>query len=132
MAKDKIVRALVTDRTFINGVLHIPGEIATVNLTALGVDKLGEDTRTIVGTDGRDHKVTSDLTPGLKAHGADADEAIEQVEIAAVAAHVPDPTAPQGLPPGTVTSGTGRELSPADDATGDLAREAAPVAPKKK
>jgi hypothetical protein len=41
---DKIVRARVTQPTFINGVLHLPGEDASANLTELGVDKLGDKT----------------------------------------------------------------------------------------
>jgi hypothetical protein len=39
---DKIIRAKVTAPTYINGVLHLPGEFAAVDLNALGVDKLGE------------------------------------------------------------------------------------------
>jgi hypothetical protein len=94
---DKIVRANVTgDRgVFIGGILYLPGEDAPVNLTALGVDKLG------------------DKTPGLSAKSAKDEEPVEQVPIAAVAPHAPDAPNPQGIATGTKQSGTGRLISPA-------------------
>lgn len=87
---DKITRALVTAPTFINGVLHMPGEVAAVDLDALGIKELG------------------DRTPGLEAHSAKHAERVVQAPIAAVAPHAPDAPNPQGLPTGTVQSGTGR------------------------
>lgn len=113
MSKDKIVDAKVTKPTFINGVLHFPGELAKANLTELGVS-------------GLDAKNMSSLDP---AKGAG--EAIEQVPVAAVSPHAPNPEAPQGLPPGSVISGTGRTLSPAGEGEEDLAREMVPPAPPK-
>jgi hypothetical protein len=92
---DKIVRARVTRPTFINGVLHQPGEDTTANLTELGVDALG------------------DLTPGLEKHSTKVHEDIVDTPIAAVAPHAPDAPNPQGIGPGTVTSGTGRLVTPA-------------------
>lgn len=49
-----IVRARVTSLTCVNGVLHQPGEIAEVDLDALDVDELGEQTPGLVdaGDDG--------------------------------------------------------------------------------
>jgi hypothetical protein len=88
---DKITRALVTRPTFINGVLHMPGEVAAVDLDTLGVKSLDDDT--IVG---------------LEKHSASSDEPVTQVPVAAVAPHAPDAPNPQGIPPGTVQSGTGR------------------------
>jgi len=110
MSKDKTETALVTARTFVNGVLHMPGELATVDLAALGVDKIGKK------------------TPGLEPHTGKAGEPIEAMEIAAIAPHAPNPAMPQGLPPGSVISGTGRTLTPADAEQDELARE--PVAPE--
>lgn len=112
MSKDKIVTALVTKPTFVNNVLHLPGELASVNLTDLKVDALGEK------------------TPGLEAYTAKDGEQIEQVQVAAIAPHAPNPENPQGIPPGSVISGTGRTLTPADAQSGDLAREM--VAPEMK
>jgi hypothetical protein len=126
---DKIVSALVTKPTFINNVLHLPGEMASVNLTELGVKSLDE------AYDDGDAKGVN-KTPGLEPLGKDG-EMIEQVQVAAVAPHAPNPVAPQGIPPGTVTSGTGRLMSPAGPDTDDLAREmvgpavdAAPLTPE--
>jgi hypothetical protein len=113
MAKDKIVRAVVTAPTFINNVLHYPGEIAEVNLTDLGIDALGKD------------KDGVDRTPGLAAYDGKGEQ-LAQVEIAAVAPHAPNPPMPQGIPPGTVPSGTGKLLSPAGDGEDGLAREMVP------
>jgi hypothetical protein len=99
MSKDKIIRALVTQPTFINGVLHQPGEVAAVDLEALGIKSLGE----------KDEN-GNNKTPGLEAYtGA---EPIEQAPVAAVAPHAPDAPNPQGLPTGTVISGTGRHIVP--------------------
>lgn len=117
---DKIIQAMVTKPTFINNVLHMPGEVATANLTQLGVESLGDTV--ITDGDGKETKVN--LTPGLEPFAARDGEQIEQVEVAAVAAHAPNPTAPQGIPPGTVLSGTGRLLSPAsDDDDDNIARQ---------
>jgi len=93
---DKITRATVVgDRpVFINGILHLPGEDAPVDLDALGVEKLGKK------------------TPGLQAKSAKADEPVADVPIAAVAPHAPDAPNPQGLPTGTQISGTGRLIAP--------------------
>jgi hypothetical protein len=101
MAKDKITRALVTMPTFINGVLHQPGEVAAVDLDALGVKSLDDK-----------HEDGSSKTPGLVAHSAKDDEPVTQVAVAAVAPHAPDAPNPQGLPTGTVISGTGRHILP--------------------
>jgi hypothetical protein len=109
MTKPKTVRALVTKPTFINNVLHLPGEIAAVDLHELGVAELGED------------------TPGLESV-KDGEEAIEQVPVAPVAPFAPGATEPQQIPPGTKPSGTGRLLSPASEDQDDLSREMA--APK--
>lgn len=92
---DKIVRARVTRPTFINGVLHQPGEDAYANLTDLGVDALG------------------DLTPGLEKHSAKEHEEVVDTPIAAVAPHAPDAPNPQGIASGSVQSGTGRIITPA-------------------
>jgi hypothetical protein len=92
---DKIVRARVTQPTFINSVLHLPGEDTSANLTELGVDKLG------------------DKTPGLEAHSTKVHEDVVATPIAAVAPHAPDAPNPQGIAPGTVPSGTGRLITPA-------------------
>lgn len=89
MAKDKIVSALVTKPTYINGVLHMPGEIAAANLTDLDVDSLDDDS--IVG-----------LVPHK------GEELVVETPVAAVAPHAPDAPNPQGLPTGTIQSGTGR------------------------
>jgi len=125
---DKMVQALVTKPTFINNVLHMPGEIADVNLTELGIDNLGEGT--IEDSDGK--KVTVDLTPGLEPYKAGDGEPIEVVEVAAVAPHAPNPAMPQGIPPGTVQSGTGRLLNPAtvDDEENIARQMVAPTDPK--
>jgi hypothetical protein len=105
---DKIIRAKVTAPTYINGVLHLPGEFAAVDLNALGVDKLGESEV----TDAAGNKVKVNLTPGLEAVGAGEDEEVVQVPVAAVAPHAPNAPNPQGIPAGTVQSGTGRLLVP--------------------
>jgi hypothetical protein len=128
MAKDKIVRAKVTGRVFINNVLHLPGEIATVNLTELGVDKLGEGKREVTDNEGKTRTITVDLTPGLEPIDGDGEDDIQEVEIAAVAPHAPDPTIPQGLPPGTRQSGTGELLAPGGDGVDETAVK--PVAPE--
>lgn len=94
---DKIIRARVTAPTYINSVLHMPGEIAAVDLKALGIDKLGDN------------------TPGLEAIGANEAEHVEQVPVAAVAPHAPNAPNPQGIPTGSVQSGTGRLVSPDGD-----------------
>jgi hypothetical protein len=91
---DKIIRARITASTYINSVLHLPGEIAAVDLKALGVDKLG------------------DKTPGLEAISPNEPEHVEQVPVAAVAPHSPNAPNPQGIPTGSVQSGTGRLISP--------------------
>lgn len=105
---DKIVRAAVTGPrpTFINGVLHLPGEDAYVNLTDLGISALG------------------DKTPGLEKHSTDKHEEVVDAPIAAVAPHAPDAPNPQGIAPGTLISGTGRLITPSAG-EGDAAR--APV-----
>jgi hypothetical protein len=95
---DKIVRARVTKPTFINGVLHQPGEDAYANLTELGVDALGAK------------------TPGLEKHSTKVHEDIVETPIAAVAPHAPDAPNPQGIGPGTTLSGTGRLVTPAPSA----------------
>jgi hypothetical protein len=94
---DKITRATVVgDRpVFINGVLHLKGEDAAVDLDALGVDKFGPK------------------TPGLEAKSAKADEPVVETPIAAVAPHAPDAPNPQGIAPGTQQSGTARLITPA-------------------
>jgi hypothetical protein len=97
---DNIVRGMVTKPTYINGVLHQPGEIAHANLDELGVDKLGKE------------------TPGLEAIGKNEPEAVIETPIAAVAPHAPDAPNPQGLAPGTVISGTGRHVLPGAAGTG--------------
>jgi hypothetical protein len=99
---DKIVRARVTKPTFINGVLHLPGEDAYANLTELGVKSLGEK-----------DAAGNNLTPGLEAHSTKVHEDIVETPIAAVAPHAPDAPNPQGMGPGTVLSGTGRLVTPA-------------------
>jgi hypothetical protein len=111
MAK-KPIRALVTVPTYINGVLHHPGEVAHVDLEALGVDKLGEQDVTVTDADGKEHTFKRDLTPGLKEHKGE--EPVTQVPVAAVSPHAPDAPNPQGIPPGTVQSGTGRLIHPVD------------------
>jgi hypothetical protein len=121
MATDKFVSALVTSRTWVNHVLHFPGELVQVNLTALGVDALGKD------------KDGVDKTPGLVPAPKDGEQ-IEKVEVAPVSPHAPNPSAPQSLSSGSVISGTGRTLTPADAESGDLAREMVapePAAPTK-
>lgn len=107
---DKIVPALVTGiPAFIGGVLHLPGEIASANLTELGVKSLDDDA--IVGLE--------------KAPAGG--EQIAVVPIAAVAPHAPDPSAPQGVPPGTVQSPTGRLMAPTSDGDAGAAREFKPA-----
>lgn len=93
---DKIVRATVTGDlpVFINGVLHLPGEEVSANLTELGVDALGKE------------------TPGLTAHSASKDEVVDNIAIAAVAPHAPGAPNPQGIAPGSRQSGTGRIILP--------------------
>lgn len=93
---DHIKRATVVgDRpVFINGILHLRGEDAAVNLADLGVKSFG------------------DKTPGLEAKSAKADEHVIEAPIAAVAPHAPDAPNPQGIAPGTVQSGTGRLITP--------------------
>jgi hypothetical protein len=108
---DKITRATVVgDRpVFINGILHLPGEDAPVDLDALGVDKIG------------------DKTPGLKAKSAKTDEPVVDTPIAAVAPHAPDAPNPQGMATGTRQSGTGRLITPAvgdEDAVHPVGAEA--------
>lgn len=98
---EKITRALVTSPTYINGVLHQPGEVAAVDLKALGVKSL----------DDKDENGNS-KTPGLQAISGKEPEPIEQAPVAAVAPHAPDAPNPQGLPTGSVISGTGRTLVP--------------------
>jgi hypothetical protein len=91
----KPVRAAVVGPrpVFINGILHLPGEDAAVDLDALGVKELG------------------DKTPGLAK--ADAKhEAVVETPVAAVAPHAPDAPNPQGIPTGTRQSGTGRLIAP--------------------
>jgi hypothetical protein len=93
---DHIARATVEgDRpVFINGVLHLPGEDASVDLKALGVDGFGKK------------------TPGLTKKSAKTAEDVVQTPIAAVAPHAPDAPNPQGLATGTRQSGTGRLIAP--------------------
>src|SRR5690242_202913 len=94
---DHIVRATVTgDRpVFINGVLHLPGEDAAVNLKELGVSEIGKK------------------TPGLvKSSAKKGSEDVVETPIAAVAPHAPDAPNPQGLATGTRQSGTGRLIGP--------------------
>lgn len=95
---DKIIDAIVSgDRPlFNNGVLHAPGEPTKLNLTALGVKSIDDP-----------------AMPGVE----DLPKDFEMATVAAapVAPHVPDPTAPQGIPPGTVQSGTGKLLAPAGE-----------------
>lgn len=95
---DKIVRARVTRPTFINGVLHQPGEDTSANLTELGVDKLGDE------------------TPGLELHSTKKHEDVVPTPIAAVAPHAPDAPNPQGIAPGTIPSAGDRLITPAPDA----------------
>lgn len=113
MAKDNIVTAVVTAPTFINNVLHYPGEIAEANLTELGVEKLGKD------------KDGIDRTPGLAPYDGGGEQ-LARVEIAPIAPHADNPSMPQGIPPGTVVSGTGKLLSPAGDGEDGLARQMVP------
>lgn len=121
---DKIVQALVTQKTFINNVLYHPGEVATVNLTELGIDSLDDKHDPVDG-----EKVGKSKTPGLELYAKKDGEHIELVPVAAVSPHAPNPANAQGIPPGTITSGTGRLLSPADPGSpDDVAREmVAPV-----
>ncbi|WP_066807140.1 hypothetical protein [Sphingomonas asaccharolytica] len=104
---DKIIDALVTgDRPLFNGgVLHSPGEATKLNLTALGVKSIDDPNM-----------------PGVD-HFPTGGEAIVPIEVGAVAPHAPNPTAPQGIPPGTQQSGTGRLLAPAAEADSALSVE---------
>src|SRR4051812_6832338 len=108
---DKIVRATVTGPlpVYINGVLHLPGEDASVNLDQLGVSKVGV---MVERMDESGRKVKVNKTPGLEAKSAKADEEVEEVQIAAVAPHAPGAPNPQGLATGTRQSGTGRLIGP--------------------
>ena len=106
---DKIVRVLLTEPTYINGVLLQAGEITDVNLTELGVSSLDEK-----------HADGSSKTPSLELADKSKAEPIEQVEVAAVSPHAPDPTIPQGIPAGTVPSGSGRLLSTGEDGTSQM------------
>lgn len=109
---DKIIRALVVDRPYFgqDAVLYMPGEAAPVNVEALGVDDL-------------DHK----SVVGLEKLSTKADEHVAQVPIAAVAPHAPDAPNPQGLPTGTVISGTGRNVQLETSGLGPM--RGAPVVP---
>lgn len=110
--KDKIVRAAVTAPTFINGVLHMPGEDTHANLTELGVDSLDDEVE-VTHENGPTTK--HNLTPGLEAHSTSKNEDIVDVPIAAVAPHAPNAPMPQGIAPGTIQSGTGRLIVPSAD-----------------
>lgn len=106
-----IIRAKVTAATYINGVLHHPGEIATVNLDELGVDKLGKGDFTYEDASGKERTVKRNLTPGLAEVGDD-DAGPPMVPVAAVAPHAPNAPNAQGIPPGSVHSGTGALIVP--------------------
>lgn len=117
---DHIVQATVTGiPAFVNGVLLMPGEIASLDLSTLGnkdeaagkvetVKSLGD--RLVVGFD--------------KPTGG---EVLAIVPVAAVAPHAPEPTVPQGIPPGTIPSPSGRLLAPAGEDDAGSAREIAPA-----
>lgn len=110
MSEDKIVPALVQGiPAFLDGTLYMPGEIAPLNLTQHEAKSVSDDQ--IVGL----------------AEAPKSGEDIAIVPIAAVTAHVPEPTVPQGIPPGTRPSGTGRLLAPATDADAGAAREMKPA-----
>jgi hypothetical protein len=116
MAKDKITRALVTMPTFINGVLHQPGEVAAVDLDALGVKSLDDK-----------HEDGSSKTPGLVAHSAKDDEPVTQVAVAAVAPHAPD------MPnlPGEPASDEAAAIEPVGADKPGIAGEQTPMKPTK-
>lgn len=92
MTKPNMVLATVVARNglFYDSVLHQPGESIWVDLDKLGIKSLDESRA---------------LVP------ADDQEAISTMAIASVAPRAPGATMPQGLPSGTVHSGTGRFLS---------------------
>jgi hypothetical protein len=70
---DNIVLARVTEPTFINNVLHMPGEIAYANLTELGVEKIGADTPGLEPYDGQEPaKPAAPSTPFPIKLGTDA------------------------------------------------------------
>lgn len=120
MADNNIQRALVTSPTFINGVLHMPGEIAVVDLDTLGIKQLGDGEVTVtdpsgipmLDKDGNERKVTRNLTPGLAPVKDGEGDRVVEVPVAAVAPHAPGAPNAQGIPPGTVQSGTGRLMAP--------------------
>ena len=106
---DKIVRAVLTEPTYINGVLLQAGEMVDANLDELGVKSLDEK-----------HEDGSSKTPSLELANKNEAEPIAQVEIAAVAPHAPNPTIPQGIPAGSINSGSGRIVSVDDDGTAQM------------
>lgn len=95
MSEDKIVLARVKGNrpAFINGVLNLPGELVRVNLTELGIEDL-------------------DNSEAFEAVDEGTREAIATQPVASVAPRAPGATAPQGAPPGSRESGTGRMISP--------------------
>ena len=106
----KRVPALVTVPTFVNGVLHLPGETAYVDLDELGVTELSDE-----------------KTPGLRPAKA-GDESIQPVEVADFAPAGEGAIDPQQIPPGSKISGTGRTLSPATGDQDELSVEMTPPA----
>lgn len=124
---DNITRALVTAPTFINSVLHLPGEFANANLDELGIDEIGQEATV---KDDHGNVTKHNLTPGLEKVGAKAEEPIVETPIAAVAPHAPDAPNPQGLPTGTVQSGTGRLVQLETGGLGPM-RGASPIVPAK-
>lgn len=89
--------AKVTASIFVNGVLHLAGEVAQVNLDELGVEQLG-----------------GGFTPGLEPISkAEADAVIAALDAPKLSSPV------DGVPAGTVQSGTGRLIYPGAELIGD-------------
>lgn len=118
---DTIVQALVTGiPAFVNGVLHMPGEAASLDLSTLG--NKDEDAGKVVEVTSLGDKHVVGFAP-LPATG----EVIAVVPIAAVAPHAPEPTMPQGIPPGTITTPSGRLMAPTGEDEAALSAEIAPA-----
>lgn len=97
MSKPNVVLARVTaiGGMYINSVLHQRGEQLYVDLDALGIKSLDE---------------AGGLEPG-----DESGEGVATAPLASVAPRAPGATMPQGAPPGSVQSGTGRILMPAGE-----------------